>query len=188
MIKSFTLFILICALALGCYANPLSLSVVSASAVAVKASIPDEDGVLVERCALVNITVDIENGEGLLLSHLRTQSAHFYLPELEQIWEGKGCTQSDTVRKVLFYAVSPEDDLPPARIRRTFSFLLFYNGGTIPKFRLRLSVPNIKPEVDGISDVFSVDFKKQPNQALQHNDPSCHVSCFRTPRASRGRG
>jgi hypothetical protein len=30
--------------------------------------------------------------------------------------------------------------------------------------------------------------KKQPNQALQHNDPSCHVSCLRTPRASRGRG
>jgi hypothetical protein len=27
-----------------------------------------------------------------------------------------------------------------------------------------------------------------PNQALQHNDPSCHVSCFRTPRASWGRG
>jgi len=26
------------------------------------------------------------------------------------------------------------------------------------------------------------------NQALQHNDPSCHVSCLRTPRASRGRG
>jgi hypothetical protein len=29
---------------------------------------------------------------------------------------------------------------------------------------------------------------KKPNQALQHNDPSCHVSCLRTPRASRGRG
>jgi hypothetical protein len=29
---------------------------------------------------------------------------------------------------------------------------------------------------------------KRPNQALQHNDPSCHVSCLRTPRASRGRG
>ena len=29
---------------------------------------------------------------------------------------------------------------------------------------------------------------RPPNQALQHNDPSCHVSCFRTPRASRGRG
>ena len=28
----------------------------------------------------------------------------------------------------------------------------------------------------------------EPNQALQHNDPSCHVSCLRTPRASRGRG
>jgi hypothetical protein len=26
------------------------------------------------------------------------------------------------------------------------------------------------------------------NQALQHNDPSCHESCLRTPRASRGRG
>ena len=31
-------------------------------------------------------------------------------------------------------------------------------------------------------------FKTEPNQALQHNDPSCHVSCLRTPRASRGRG
>jgi len=30
--------------------------------------------------------------------------------------------------------------------------------------------------------------KQTPNQALQHNDPSCHVSCVRTPRASRGRG
>jgi len=28
----------------------------------------------------------------------------------------------------------------------------------------------------------------EPNQALQHNDPSCHASCLRTPRASRGRG
>jgi hypothetical protein len=30
--------------------------------------------------------------------------------------------------------------------------------------------------------------EKTPNQALQHNDPSCHVSCLRTPRASWGRG
>src|ERR1035437_1465843 len=29
---------------------------------------------------------------------------------------------------------------------------------------------------------------RRPNQALQHNDPSCHESCLRTPRASRGRG
>jgi uncharacterized membrane protein YebE (DUF533 family) len=29
---------------------------------------------------------------------------------------------------------------------------------------------------------------KTPNQAVQHNDPSCHESCLRTPRASRGRG
>jgi ribosomal protein S18 acetylase RimI-like enzyme len=28
----------------------------------------------------------------------------------------------------------------------------------------------------------------EPNQALKHNDPSCHASCLRTPRASRGRG
>jgi chloramphenicol 3-O-phosphotransferase len=28
----------------------------------------------------------------------------------------------------------------------------------------------------------------EANQALQHNDPGCHVSCLRTPRASRGRG
>jgi len=30
--------------------------------------------------------------------------------------------------------------------------------------------------------------KKGPNQALQHNDPSCHAPCVRTCRASRGRG
>jgi hypothetical protein len=35
---------------------------------------------------------------------------------------------------------------------------------------------------DRISD------SSEANQALQHNDPSCHVSCLRTPRASRGRG
>jgi hypothetical protein len=29
---------------------------------------------------------------------------------------------------------------------------------------------------------------KTPNQALQHNDPSCHAPCMRTCRASRGRG
>ena len=29
---------------------------------------------------------------------------------------------------------------------------------------------------------------RPPNQALQHNDPSCHESCLRTPRASCGRG
>jgi len=31
-------------------------------------------------------------------------------------------------------------------------------------------------------------YKTEANQALQHNDPSCHVSCLRTPHASRGRG
>jgi len=36
----------------------------------------------------------------------------------------------------------------------------------------------------------SIEWKRQnpPNQAVQHNDPSCHESCLRTPRASRGRG
>jgi hypothetical protein len=29
---------------------------------------------------------------------------------------------------------------------------------------------------------------KPANQALQHNDPSCHAPCVRTCRASRGRG
>jgi len=33
-----------------------------------------------------------------------------------------------------------------------------------------------------------LSYKVRPNQALQHNDPSCHVSCLRTPRASRDRG
>jgi Na+/proline symporter len=32
------------------------------------------------------------------------------------------------------------------------------------------------------------DVKKRPNQALQHNDHSCHELCLRTPRASCGRG
>jgi len=37
--------------------------------------------------------------------------------------------------------------------------------------------------------VFFANPKKiAANQALQHNDPSCHESCLRTPRASRGRG
>jgi hypothetical protein len=30
--------------------------------------------------------------------------------------------------------------------------------------------------------------RRRANQALQHNDPGCHESCLRTPRASRGRG
>jgi len=30
--------------------------------------------------------------------------------------------------------------------------------------------------------------KNEPNKAVQHNDPSCHGSCLRTPRASRDRG
>jgi len=30
--------------------------------------------------------------------------------------------------------------------------------------------------------------KSRANQALQHNDPSCHAPCMRTCRASRGRG
>ena len=30
--------------------------------------------------------------------------------------------------------------------------------------------------------------EKPANQALQHNDPSCHAPCMRTCRASRGRG
>jgi len=35
---------------------------------------------------------------------------------------------------------------------------------------------------------YRIPAKEEPNQALQHNDPGCHVSCLRTPRASRGRG
>jgi hypothetical protein len=34
----------------------------------------------------------------------------------------------------------------------------------------------------------SSEHKKRPNQALQHNDPSCHAPCVRTCRASWGRG
>ena len=39
-----------------------------------------------------------------------------------------------------------------------------------------------------LSDYAKEQGIKTPNQALQHNDPSCHVLCLRTPRASRGRG
>jgi hypothetical protein len=35
---------------------------------------------------------------------------------------------------------------------------------------------------------FKLRVPKRPNQALQHNDPSCHAPCVRTCRASRGRG
>ena len=35
---------------------------------------------------------------------------------------------------------------------------------------------------------FRMTKKIRANQALQHNDPSCHVPCLRTYRASRGRG
>ena len=35
---------------------------------------------------------------------------------------------------------------------------------------------------------FGLHRKPEPNKALQHNDPSCHVPCLRTYRASRGRG
>ena len=38
-----------------------------------------------------------------------------------------------------------------------------------------------------IQETLKKDTQKA-NQALQHNDPSCHESCLRTPRASRGRG
>ena len=35
---------------------------------------------------------------------------------------------------------------------------------------------------------FLAKLKTEANQALQHNDPSCHAPCVRTCRASRGRG
>jgi hypothetical protein len=46
------------------------------------------------------------------------------------------------------------------------------------------------PHGDIPTEVPINEFKQPnpPNQALQHNDPSCHVSCLRTPRASQGRG
>jgi hypothetical protein len=37
-------------------------------------------------------------------------------------------------------------------------------------------------------DIARLKQQNTPNQALQHNDPSCHVPCLRTYRASRGRG
>jgi hypothetical protein len=69
--------------------------------------------------------------------------------------------------------------------------VLSSGGATFGGFRAEIEGDHtIKVIADsGKCITWSVRFRnKQPNQALQHNDPSCHVSCLRTPRASRGRG
>jgi hypothetical protein len=44
-------------------------------------------------------------------------------------------------------------------------------------------------ETDDLAPIpVTIKLKQKANQALQHNDPSCHESCLRTPRASRSRG
>ena len=60
----------------------------------------------------------------------------------------------------------------------TLPELLSYSGSMAAKID---DVP------DGDS-VIIVPKETEANQALQHNDPSCHVPCLRTYRASRGRG
>jgi ribosomal protein S18 acetylase RimI-like enzyme len=55
----------------------------------------------------------------------------------------------------------------------------------------RLGFEPIEPEQEKSGIRFTPmrrNCENRPNQALQHNDPSCHESCLRTPRASRGRG
>jgi len=50
------------------------------------------------------------------------------------------------------------------------------------------AAPIFLPGVSGDTIKYRYEKNKRPNQALQHNDPSCHVPCVRTYRASRGRG
>jgi hypothetical protein len=59
-------------------------------------------------------------------------------------------------------------------------------AGLVETFLMPEAVAQISPI--GQLRVFRYHENKQTNQALQHNDPSCHESCLRTPRASRGRG
>jgi hypothetical protein len=67
-----------------------------------------------------------------------------------------------------------------------FGFLVIAGDGK------SLDEPKTSCSVSMSFDQVSADDEKPkgipPNQALQHNDPSCHESCLRTPRASRGRG
>jgi hypothetical protein len=51
-----------------------------------------------------------------------------------------------------------------------------------------LYCPRREDSEDRYSRAHESTMKTEANQALQHNDPSCHGSCLRTPRASRGRG
>ena len=64
--------------------------------------------------------------------------------------------------------------------RRGGPDLYFYHGKWVYDKRRD---PNLR-----IDEILRKEVKKAANQALQHNDPSCHVSCLRTPRASWGRG
>jgi len=54
----------------------------------------------------------------------------------------------------------------------------FFEGFDLPPF----------PESNHLENLVWKLRSKRPNQALQHNDPICHESCLRTPRASWGRG
>jgi len=69
--------------------------------------------------------------------------------------------------------------------------MLSSGGATFGGFRAEIKgYHTIKVIADsGKCITWTARFKnKQPNQALQHNDPSCHAPCVRTCRASRGRG
>ena len=57
-----------------------------------------------------------------------------------------------------------------------------------PDFRPSSSAEFLHLDLEESVIKAEIERQKRPNQALQHNDPSCHGSCFRTPRASRDRG
>jgi len=46
----------------------------------------------------------------------------------------------------------------------------------------------LDPKNKALRERLDKELRNRPNQALQHNDPSCHAACVRTCRASRGRG
>ena len=58
-----------------------------------------------------------------------------------------------------------------------------------PSFLISLGRNATPEETAQIIEALRAMVKKpEANQALQRNDPSCHESCLRTPRASRDRG
>jgi hypothetical protein len=154
-------------LTLACVAKePLSLSVVKASAREVSMSIPEEEGVRVENCTRVDVVVDIESSLDQVLSSSFSPDSLYFVADLEPL-HASGHAVVESVRKTSLYAVTPEDPIPAARARRTLSFLVFYLGEHSMHFRVRIHVPNRKPAIDIRSDSFDLDLKKKPNQSPQ---------------------